>query len=72
MLTQDVRLSRLFCNQPESVCDRVRGFFYGYNAVLGKGRDYMSSLEYSFGWDEGKSLRFDEMKAAHQAWMAKR
>jgi hypothetical protein len=42
----------------------VRGFYYGYNAILGRGRDLIDSSEYRIGWDEGKDLRWEEMKAA--------
>jgi hypothetical protein len=63
MLTKDTKLTRLFFpNVP--ACDRVFGFTCGYIAVLGKDRDFVATEEYRQGWDEGKSLRFDEMVAA--------
>ena len=62
MCTNDDKLWRLFFEgSPEM---RVKGFAYGYQCVFGKGRDFLENKEYQQGWDEGKSLRFDEMKAA--------
>jgi len=65
MCTNDDKLWKLFFEAgPDK---RVQGYAYGYNAVFGKGKDFLSDKEYQQGWDEGKSLRFDEMKAAHKA-----
>jgi len=62
----DNRLWELFLkDRPDK---RVQGFAYGYNCVFGKGKDFLADKEYQQGWDEGKSLRFDEMKAAHRKW----
>jgi len=47
---------------------RVFGFFCGYGTILGKSKTFMNNPEYQQGWEEGKSLRFDEMKAAHRKW----
>ena len=70
MFTKDPKLMLWF-----SECrmdDRVRGFIYGYNCLFGKGKDFLANKEYQQGWDEGKSLRFDEMKASSMAAMRRR
>jgi len=72
MLTEDPTLIKWF-DPPDGfyhVSARVFGFYCGYNAVEGKGKEYSSDPEYQKGWDEGKNLRFDEMKsdARKQGW----
>ena len=63
MLTEDPDLIKWF-NPPGLRCDRMRGFFCGYNGTAGMDRNFMRSPEYKRGWDEGKALRFDELTAA--------
>jgi hypothetical protein len=66
MLTRDPTLI-LWFNRSDPPCDRVFGFMCGYNAVFGKSKNFRTTEEYQQGWEEGKDLRFDEMKAAHRA-----
>ena len=68
MLTKDPTLIKWFDHPDACVCPRVFGFYCGYDAVLGKSKTLMNNSEYQQGWEEGKSLRFDEMKAAHRKW----
>jgi hypothetical protein len=70
MLTKDPKLACLFDQRADK---RVQGFAYGYNCVFGKSKDFLTDKEYQQGWDEGKSLRFDEMKAdaRAQGWKIK-
>ena len=69
MLTRDPTLIKWF-DPPDGyffVSGRVYGFLCGYVATYGKNRDYSSDPEYAQGWEEGKSLRFDEMVSDHRA-----
>jgi hypothetical protein len=43
--------------------DRVRGFMYGYRNSFGPAKDFLKNKEFQKGWDEGKSLRIDELRA---------
>ena len=63
MLTKDPVLIKWFDHPNDRAGFRVIGFYYGYCAHLGKSKTYMDDPEYQMGWEEGKSLRFDEMKA---------
>jgi len=68
MLTKDPVLIKWFDHPGDLVSMRVFGFFCGYDTILGKSKTFMNNPEYQQGWEEGKSLRFDEMKAAHRKW----
>jgi len=68
MLTKDPILMMWFDHPQDRVGMRVFGFYCGYDAVLGKSKTYMNNPEYRMGWEEGKSLRFDEMKATNRKW----
>jgi hypothetical protein len=61
MLTKDLTLHLYFAQNMYD--ERVFGFYCGYNTVKGKGKNYKDTPEYKMGWEEGKSLRFDEMVA---------
>ena len=67
MLTKDPALIKWFDHPQDRVGLRVFGFYCGYDAVLGKSKTHMDNPEYQLGGEEGKSLRFDEMKAAARA-----
>ena len=73
MLTKDPVLIKWFDHPGDRVSTRVFGFYCGYDAVLGKSKTYMNNPEYQMGWEEGKGLRFDEMKAdaRAQGWKIK-
>ena len=71
MLTKDPMLIKWFDYPGDRVGMRVFGFYCGYDTVLGKSKTFMDNPEYQLGWEEGKSLRFDEMKAAHRKWMTR-
>jgi len=47
--------------------DRIRGFVAGYFNRFGTGADFLGNGEYIKGWEEGASLRVDEMRAHAQA-----
>jgi len=64
MLTRDPILSHWF--KIGAADNRVYGFLCGYRATYGKGKDHLPHPDYKQGWEEGKSLRFDEMVAAQK------
>jgi hypothetical protein len=47
--------------------DRVRGFQFGYDNQFGPAKDFLTNPEFIKGWNEGASLRIDELRAQANA-----
>jgi hypothetical protein len=51
---------------PLQMCDRVRGFWFGYSFRSGSWAD-LRNPQFCTGWNEGLSLLLDERRAAAEA-----